>query len=58
MNSTSNLHGLPTSLTNRCNILIVWQGLYTISGKKQAYTYLATLDATIISFEVRCMYTV
>ena len=41
---TSNLRGLPTILTNRCAVFIVWRSLCTIPGKKpQLYTYLATL---------------
>ena len=36
--------GLPTSLTNKRTVFIVWQSLCTIpEKKKQLYTYLATL---------------
>ena len=46
---------LPVSQTS---VFIGWQGLYTISGKT-GITYLATLDATIISRGVQQgMYTV
>ena len=38
---------------NRCTVFTVWQGLCTISGKEQLYTYLPTLGATSSIFHRR-----
>ena len=57
---TSNLRGLPTSLTNRCAVFIVLESLCRILGKNQLYTYLTMLGgATFIGRRVRQgMYTI